>query len=117
MNIVGAHLSICAGSGRHPIYEDQGLTLSIRITTAELKNINGLPIHSLERVVFKRTAHGRLNISEDGWDPVVGISDLLVHLSGDQMQKTGSEGRRGRRPERFGQRRFQPRGTRKKKNR
>ena len=30
-------------------------------------------------------------IGEDENDPVVGISDLLVHLSGDQMGKTAAK--------------------------
>lgn len=30
-------------------------------------------------------------IGEDDCDPVVGISDLLVHLSADQLQKTGAK--------------------------
>ena len=30
-------------------------------------------------------------IGEDGDDPVVGISDLLIHLSAKQLQKTAAE--------------------------
>ena len=29
-----------------------------------------------------------VNVGEDAGDPIVGISDLLIHLSGDQMKKT-----------------------------
>lgn len=40
----------------------------------------------------KKTAPSvNINIGEQPDDPVVGISDLLIHLSGEQMQKTAAK--------------------------
>ena len=47
-----------------------------------------LAIHGM--IVKKDGSIVNVVIGEDENDPVVGISDLLVHLSGDQMGKNGS---------------------------
>ena len=94
MNIVGAHIdSPRLDLKQHPIYEDQGLTLLDTHYYGGIKKYQWVahPM-ALHGVVFKKDGTRiDLNIGEDDNDPVVGISDLLVHLSADQMQKTGAK--------------------------
>ena len=94
MNIVGAHIdSPRLDLKQHPIYEDQGLTLLDTHYYGGIKKYQWVahPM-ALHGVVFKKDGTRiELNIGEDENDPVVGISDLLVHLSADQMQKTGAK--------------------------
>ena len=47
-----------------------------------------LAIHGV--VVKKDGSKINVNIGEDSSDPVVGITDLLIHLAKDQMKKTAS---------------------------
>ena len=54
-------------------------------------NILGAHVDSPHGVVVKKDKTViELNIGEDDSDPIVGISDLLVHLSADQMSKKAS---------------------------
>ena len=40
--------------------------------------------------IIKQTDNAQINIGEKPEDPVVGVTDILVHLSAKQMEKKGS---------------------------
>ena len=94
MNILGAHIdSPRLDVKQHPLYEDHGLTLMDTHYYGGIKKYQwvALPM-ALHGVVFKKDGTRiDLCIGEKEEDPVVGISDLLVHLASDQLQKTGAK--------------------------
>ena len=94
MNILGAHIdSPRLDIKQNPLYEDKGLTLLDTHYYGGVKKYQWVTLPmALHGVVIKKDGTKiDLSIGEDPNDPVVGISDLLVHLSADQLQKTGAK--------------------------
>ena len=93
MNILGAHVdSPRLDLKQHPLYEDSGLVLLDTHYYGGIKKYQWVaqPL-ALHGVVCKKDGTVKeIVIGEDDDDPVLGVSDLLIHLAGDQMKKTGS---------------------------
>ncbi len=94
MNILGAHIdSPRLDLKQHPLYEDNGLALLDTHYYGGIKTYQWVarPM-ALHGVVAKKDGTKvDINIGDDENDPVIGISDLLIHLAKDQMKKTASE--------------------------
>lgn len=92
-NILGAHVdSPRLDIKQNPLYEDKEFAMLDTHYYGGIKKYQWvtLPL-ALHGVVVKKDGTViELNIGEDENDPVVGISDLLVHLSADQMGKKAS---------------------------
>ncbi|MFR1599394.1 MAG: aminopeptidase, partial [Coprobacillus cateniformis] len=92
-NILGAHIdSPRLDLKQNPLYEDKEFAMLDTHYYGGIKKYQWvtLPL-ALHGVVVKKDGTViNLSIGEDDNDPVVGISDLLVHLAGDQMQKKAS---------------------------
>ena len=94
MNILGAHIdSPRLDLKQHPLYEDNGLAL---LDTHYYGGImtyqwvaRPMALHGV--VVKKDGTKVEVKIGDDDNDPVIGISDLLIHLAKDQMKKTAGE--------------------------
>lgn len=98
MNLLGAHLdSPRLDLKPNPLYEDTDLALFKTHYYGGVKKYQWvtmpLAIHGV--VAKKDGSVVNLCIGEDPMDPVVGISDLLIHLAGEQMQKKVSEAIKG----------------------
>ena len=98
MNLLGAHLdSPRLDLKPNPLYEDTDLALFKTHYYGGVKKYQWvtmpLAIHGV--VAKKDGSVVNLCIGEDLMDPVVGISDLLIHLAGEQMQKKVSEAIKG----------------------
>ena len=94
MNILGAHVdSPRLDLKQNPLYEDHDLAMLDTHYYGGIKKYQWvtLPLALHGVVVRKDGTAVTVNIGEDENDPVVGISDLLVHLSADQMSKTASK--------------------------
>ena len=94
MNILGAHIdSPRIDLKQHPIYEDNGLVLFDTHYYGGIKKYQWIatPL-ALHGVVCKKDGSTvKVSIGEKESDPVVGISDLLIHLAADQMSKTAAK--------------------------
>lgn len=93
INILGAHIdSPRLDLKPHPLYEDDNLAYIDTHYYGGVKKYQWvtipLAIHGV--VVKKDGSKINVNIGEDSSDPVVGITDLLIHLAKDQMKKTAS---------------------------
>lgn len=93
MNILGAHIdSPRIDLKQIPLYEDTDFSLFDTHYYGGVKKYQWvtLPL-ALHGVVFK-TDGTKIDfvVGEKDEDPVVGISDLLIHLAGDQMKKKAS---------------------------
>lgn len=98
MNLLGAHLdSPRLDLKPNPLYEDTDLALFKTHYYGGIKKYQWvtmpLAIHGV--VAKKDGSVVNLCIGEDPMDPVVGISDLLIHLASEQMQKKVSEAIKG----------------------
>lgn len=93
LNILGAHVdSPRLDLKQHPLYEDSGLVLLDTHYYGGIKKYQWVaqPL-ALHGVVCKKDGSlVKVVIGENDDDPVVGVSDLLIHLAADQMKKTGS---------------------------
>ena len=93
LNILGAHVdSPRLDLKQHPLYEDSGLVLLDTHYYGGIKKYQWVaqPL-ALHGVVCKKDGSlVKVVIGENEDDPVVGVSDLLIHLAADQMKKTGS---------------------------
>lgn len=94
MNILGAHVdSPRLDLKQVPLYEEQEFAMLDTHYYGGIKKYQWvtlpLAIHGV--VAKKNGAVIDICIGEKDEDPVVGISDLLVHLSNDQMSKTASK--------------------------
>ena len=94
MKILGAHIdSPRLDLKQNPLYEDSDLALMDTHYYGGVKKYQwvALPL-ALHGVVVKKDGT-KINvvIGEDDNDPVLGISDLLIHLSADQLQKKANE--------------------------
>lgn len=93
MNILGAHIdSPRLDLKQHPLYEKDGLALLDTHYYGGIKKYQWttrpMALHGV--VVRKDGSRVNVVIGEDPSDPVVGISELLIHLASKQMEKKGS---------------------------
>jgi aspartyl aminopeptidase len=98
MNIVGSHIdSPRLDLKPNPLYQETGLSLLKTHYYGGIKKYQWvtLPL-ALHGVIMKKGGE-KINvvIGEDENDPVLYITDLLVHLSSDQMEKKLSKGIEG----------------------
>lgn len=94
MRILGAHIdSPRLDVKQNPLYESEGFALLDTHYYGGIKKYQWVTIPlSLHGVVCKKDGTKvDVIIGEDDNDPIVGISDLLVHLSADQMTKTAAK--------------------------
>lgn len=94
MNILGAHIdSPRLDLKQNPLYEDTELAMLETHYYGGIKKYQWvttpLALHGV--VVKKDGTKVDIVIGEAETDPVVGISDLLVHLSGEQMDKKAAK--------------------------
>ena len=94
MNILGAHIdSPRLDVKQNPLYEDTDLAYLDTHYYGGVKKYQWvtlpLAIHGV--VVKKDGSTAEVNIGEDEDDPIVYITDLLIHLAGKQMQKKAAE--------------------------
>ena len=93
-NIIGAHIdSPRMDLKQNPLYEDTGIAYLDTHYYGGIKKYQWvtLPL-ALHGVVAKKDGTiVNVVIGEDENDPVVGISDLLIHLSAEQLQKKAAE--------------------------
>ena len=88
MRILGAHIdSPRLDLKEHPIYEKNGFALADTHYYGGVKKYQWTTIPlALHGVICKKDGSVvDVNIGEDEKDPIVGITDLLIHLSADQM--------------------------------
>ena len=91
LRILGAHIdSPRLDLKEHPIYEAKGFALGDTHYYGGIKKYQWttIPLALVGVVCKKDGTVVDVNIGEDPKDPVVGITDLLIHLSADQMAKT-----------------------------
>ena len=94
MNILGAHIdSPRLDLKQNPLYEDTDMVLLDTHYYGGVKKYQWvtLPL-ALHGVIAKKDGTViPVNIGEKPEDPVFGVSDLLIHLAADQMEKKASE--------------------------
>ena len=94
MNILGAHIdSPRIDVKQNPLYEDSDMAYLDTHYYGGIKKYQWvtLPL-SLHGVICKKDGSTvTVNIGDKPNDPVVGVSDLLIHLSGEQMGKKASD--------------------------
>lgn len=94
MNILGAHIdSPRMDLKQDPLYEDNDFAMLDTHYYGGIKKYQWvtLPL-ALHGVVAKKDGTlVQVNIGDKPGDPVFGVSDLLVHLSGDQMEKKAAK--------------------------
>ena len=94
MNILGAHIdSPRLDLKQNPIFEDTGLTMLDTHYYGGIKKYQcvTLPLALHGVVVTKDNMKIEINIGEKEEDPVFGVSDLLIHLAADQMDKKANK--------------------------
>ena len=90
LRILGAHIdSPRMDLKEHPFYEKNGFALGDTHYYGGIKKYQWVTIPlALHGVVAKKDGTVvEVNIGEDENDPVVGVTDLLIHLAADQMSK------------------------------
>ena len=94
MNILGAHIDTCRlDVKQNPLYEEGGLAYLDTHYYGGIKKYQwvALPL-ALHGVVAKTDGTVlEVCIGEDEADPVFCVSDLLIHLSQEQMKKAGAK--------------------------
>lgn len=94
LNILGAHIdSPRIDVKQNPLYEDHGLALMDTHYYGGIKKYQWVaqPL-ALHGVVCKKDGTVvEISIGEKASDPVIEISDLLIHLAQDQLQKPGAK--------------------------
>ena len=94
MNILGAHIdSPRLDLKQDPLYEDTDFAMLDTHYYGGIKKYQWvtLPL-ALHGVIAKKDGTVvKVNIGDKPGDPVFGVSDLLIHLSADQMSKKASE--------------------------
>ncbi len=94
LRILGAHIdSPRMDLKEHPIYERNEFALGDTHYYGGIKKYQWVTIPlALHGVVCKKDGTTvEVNVGEDDKDPVVGITDLLIHLSADQLQKPAAK--------------------------
>ncbi len=90
LNILGAHVdSPRLDLKPNPLYEDSGFAMFKTHYYGGVKKYQWIAIPlAIHGVVVKKDGQVvNINIGEDPGDPVVGVSDLLIHLAKDQLDK------------------------------
>lgn len=93
MRIIGAHVdSPRLDLKQNPLYEDSNLAMMETHYYGGIKKYQWVntPLSMHGVVVKKDGTKIDVVIGEDDKDPVIGVSDLLIHLSQDQLQKKGN---------------------------
>ena len=94
INILGAHIdSPRMDLKQNPLYEDTDMVLLDTHYYGGIKKYQWvtLPL-ALHGVIAKKDGSVvTVNIGEKPDDPVFGVSDLLIHLAADQMEKKGAK--------------------------
>lgn len=93
MNILGAHIdSPRMDLKQVPLYEDTEMALLDTHYYGGIKKYQWVTLPLALHGVFakKDGTVVKVNIGEKPEDPVFGVSDLLIHLSADQLNKKGS---------------------------
>ena len=94
MNILGAHIdSPRMDLKQVPLYEDTEMAMLDTHYYGGIKKYQWvtLPL-ALHGVICKKDGTTvEVNIGDKPGDPVVGITDLLIHLSADQLEKKGAK--------------------------
>ena len=93
LNVLGAHIdSPRLDLKQHPLYEKDGLALFDTHYYGGIKKYQWVatPMALVGVVCKKDGTVIDINIGDKAGDPVVGVSDLLIHLASKQMAKTGS---------------------------
>lgn len=94
MSILGAHIdSPRMDLKQVPLYEDTEMALLDTHYYGGIKKYQWvtLPL-ALHGVVAKKDGTViNINVGEDPTDPVFGVSDLLIHLSNEQLEKKGNK--------------------------
>ena len=91
LRILGAHIdSPRMDLKENPVYESKGFALGDTHYYGGIKKYQWttIPLALIGVVCKKDGTVVDINIGDDPKDPVVGITDLLIHLSADQMAKT-----------------------------
>ena len=94
MNILGAHIdSPRLDVKQNPLYEDTDLAYLDTHYYGGVKKYHwvALPLAIHGVIVKKDGTVVKVSVGEDADDPVVYITDLLIHLAGKQMQKKAAE--------------------------
>ena len=94
MNILGAHIDTCSlDVKQNPLYEDGGLAYLDTHYYGGIKKYQwtALPLALHGVVVKKDGTVVDICIGESEDDPVFCVTDLLIHLSQEQMKKTGAK--------------------------
>lgn len=94
MNLLGAHIdSPRLDLKQNPLYEDGDLAMLETHYYGGVKKYQwvALPLALHGVVVKKDGTCVQVVLGEDPADPVVGVSDLLIHLSATQMEKKASK--------------------------
>ena len=94
LRILGAHIdSPRLDLKERPVYENKGFALGDTHYYGGIKKYQWVTIPlALVGVVCKKDGSTvEINIGDDPKDPVVGITDLLIHLAADQMTKPGAK--------------------------
>lgn len=93
MHILGAHIdSPRMDIKQNPLYEKDGFALMDTHYYGGIKKYLyvTIPLSLMGVIIKKDGTTVEVNIGENEGDPVFSISDLLIHLSGDLMKKTGA---------------------------
>ena len=94
LRILGAHIdSPRMDLKERPFYESKGFALADTHYYGGIKKYQWvtIPLALIGVVCKKDGSVVEVNIGEDPKDPVVGITDLLIHLAADQMAKSGAK--------------------------
>ncbi len=94
LNIIGAHIdSPRLDLKQNPLYEDSDLALLETHYYGGVKKYQwvALPLALHGVVALKDGSVVNVVIGEDASDPVVGVSDLLIHLAAEQLEKKGNK--------------------------
>ena len=94
MNILGAHIdSPRMDLKQNPLYEDTGLAMLDTHYYGGVKKYQWVTLPLALHGVFAKKDGSvvEVSIGEKAKDPVFGVSDLLIHLAGEQMEKKAAK--------------------------
>ena len=94
LRILGAHIdSPRLDLKENPIYESKGFALGDTHYYGGIKKYQWatIPLALIGVVCKKDGSVVDVNIGDDPKDPIVGVTDLLIHLAADQMAKSASK--------------------------
>lgn len=94
LRVLGAHIdSPRLDIKQNPLYESKDFALLDTHYYGGIKKYQWVTIPlAIHGVVYTKNGNKiEVHIGDDELDPVVGISDLLIHLSADQLQKTAAK--------------------------